>query len=210
MFYSINTVIASDGTKVAISRDKTIKVWDLGTGEELLTLSGHQNPIISLVISLDGTKIISGCQEGIIKVWDLSTGKELVTLNSRQQGIIGSLAITSDCKKIIFIDTSGGFIPFITIKVWDLDTGKELLTFNSHHSTISSLIITPNNQYVISSGLDSNGLDTTIKIWDLDTGECLTSFINDCPITCCAIYPDGKKVIAGDEAGLLHFLKLVV
>jgi len=210
MFYSINTVTASDGAKVATSRDKTINVWDLGTGEELLTLSGHQNPIISLVISLDGTKIISGCQEGIIKVWDLSTGKELVTLNSRQQGIIGSLAITSDCKKIIFIDTSGGFIPFITIKVWDLDTGKELLTFNSHHSTISSLIITPNNQYVISSGLDSNGLDHTIKIWHLDTGECLTSFINDCPITCCAIYPDGKKVIAGDEAGLLHFLELVV
>ncbi|MCA2656075.1 WD40 repeat domain-containing protein [Microcystis sp. M061S2] len=203
MFYSINTVTASDGTKVAISRDKTIKVWDLGTGKELLTLSGHQNPINSLVISLDGTKIISGCQEGIIKVWDLSTGKELLTLNSRQQGI-DLLAITSDCKKIVFIAT------FRTIKVWDLDTAKELLTFNSHHSTISSLTITPNNQYVISSGLDSSGLDTTIKIWDLDTGECLTSLVNDCPIICCAIYPDSKKLIAGDEAGRLHFLELIV
>ena len=203
MFYSINTVTASNGTKVATSRDKTIKVWDVGTGEELITLSGHQTPINSLVISLDSTKIISGCQEGIIKVWDLSTGEELITLNCRQQGI-DLLAITSDHKKIVFIST------FRTIKVWNLDTRKELLTFNSHHSTISSLIITPNNQYVISSGLDSNGLDHTIKIWHLDTGECLTSFVNDSPITCCVISPDGKKVIAGDEAGRLHFLELVV
>jgi WD40 repeat protein len=127
----------------------------------------------------------------------------LLTLNSRQQGI-DLLAITSDCKKIVFIATVR------TIKVWDLDTGKELLTFNSHHSTISSLIITPNNQYIISSGLDSNSLDHTIKIWDLDTGECLTSFVNDSPITCCVISPDGKKVIAGDEAGRLHFLELIV
>jgi hypothetical protein len=34
--------------------------------------------------------------------------------------------------------------------------------------------------------------------------------INDSPITSIKISPDGKKVIAGDEAGRLHFLELVV
>jgi hypothetical protein len=49
-----------------------------------------------------------------------------------------------------------------------------------------------------------------MKVWHLDTGECLYTFINDTPITAIVISPDGKKVIAGDEAGRLHFLELIV
>jgi hypothetical protein len=45
---------------------------------------------------------------------------------------------------------------------------------------------------------------------DLSTGSCVTSFTNDNPIDCCVISPDGKKVIAGDGAGRLHFLELIV
>ena len=46
-----------------------LKVWDAETGQEMLTLKGHTDPIICLAISADGTRIASTSFDGMIKVW---------------------------------------------------------------------------------------------------------------------------------------------
>ena len=56
--------------------DKTIKVWDLETGREVLTLRGHTQSVRSLVLSADGKRLFSGSDDSTIKVWDLETGEE--------------------------------------------------------------------------------------------------------------------------------------
>jgi WD40 repeat protein len=86
-----------------------------------------------------------------------------------------------------------------------LATVEHLMRTFVVHQRIVNWIETFSNDRMI-----SNSWDNTIKVWHLDTGECLYTFINDTPITAIVISPDGKKVIAGDEAGRLHFLKLVV
>ena len=40
--------------------DKTVKVWDAASGQEVLTLKGHTDAVTSVAFSPDGKRIVSG------------------------------------------------------------------------------------------------------------------------------------------------------
>ncbi len=46
-----------------------IKIWDVITGNEIASLTGHQNVIASVDFSSDGTKIVSGSWDWRVKLW---------------------------------------------------------------------------------------------------------------------------------------------
>ena len=48
-----------------------VKMWNLETGEEALTLRGHTGPVSSLALSSDGKRLFSGSFDGTIKAWNL-------------------------------------------------------------------------------------------------------------------------------------------
>ena len=47
-----------------------IQLWNVDTGEDLGTLSGHTEPIETLVFSHDGKTLASGSQDGTVLLWD--------------------------------------------------------------------------------------------------------------------------------------------
>ena len=47
-----------------------IQLWDVETGAELKTLSGHTEPIETLVFSHDGKTLASGSEDGTVLLWD--------------------------------------------------------------------------------------------------------------------------------------------
>ena len=57
----VNSVSFSpDGTKLASgSEDKTIKIWEVSTGQLLKTLEGHSSSVYSVSFSPDRTKLAS-------------------------------------------------------------------------------------------------------------------------------------------------------
>ena len=64
-----------DGTKVASgSDDKTVKLWDVTSGECLQTLEGHSDYVKSVSFSPDGTKVASGSWDNTVKLWDVTSG----------------------------------------------------------------------------------------------------------------------------------------
>ena len=50
--------------------DPLIKLWDVDTGQDLGTLSGHTEPVETLVFSHDRKTLASGSQDGTVLLWD--------------------------------------------------------------------------------------------------------------------------------------------
>ncbi len=64
-------VVTSDGKAISGSWDKTLKVWDVESGEELRTLEGHTGVVNAVALTSDGKKAISGSYDKTLKVWDV-------------------------------------------------------------------------------------------------------------------------------------------
>ena len=65
--------------------DATIRLWDIGTGEQLEILEGHTYSITSVAVSPDGSTIASGSFDGTVLLWKFpmltSTAEILVDVN---------------------------------------------------------------------------------------------------------------------------------
>ncbi|OQV10217.1 WD domain-containing protein, partial [Cladophialophora immunda] len=74
-----NVVFSPDGSRVASgSDDKTVRVWDVQTGECQHTLEGHSDWVRDVVFSPDGSRVVSGSDDNTVRVWDLQTGAAML------------------------------------------------------------------------------------------------------------------------------------
>ena len=76
--FVITAEFSPDGT-LALSGggDRTARLWDLATGRELRTFSGHRKPIWSVAFTPDGKHALSAGYDEGVKVWDVATGREI-------------------------------------------------------------------------------------------------------------------------------------
>jgi WD40 repeat protein len=76
------TFSASGRYAIGGSSDATIKVWVIGSGRLLNTLTGHEDGIRALAaaISLDDC-VLSASEDGKIKLWHLMKGKEILSFD---------------------------------------------------------------------------------------------------------------------------------
>uniref|UniRef100_A0A8C5CU86 Coronin n=1 Tax=Gadus morhua TaxID=8049 RepID=A0A8C5CU86_GADMO len=68
--YSIRFHPLASGLLVSSSYDLTVRLWDLGTGQEVKVLSGHQDQIFGLGWSPDGKLLATVCKDGKVRVYD--------------------------------------------------------------------------------------------------------------------------------------------
>jgi WD40 repeat protein len=73
--------MSPDGTWiVSASNDKTLKIWDSGSGAERATLNGHSGVVQECAVSPDGTWIVSAGRDRTLRVWDIVVGAERAAL----------------------------------------------------------------------------------------------------------------------------------
>ena len=177
-----------DGGRLASLVDgRTVKVWEIGTGQEIRTLEGLPHWVRRVVFSPDGKRVAAG---GIdeVKVWDVGTGQQTVTVKAVAHWV-GGMAFSPDGKHIA---ASGN-----GVKVWDAGTGEETLALKGHTGWVTSVAFSPDGKH-----LASGSLDKTLKVWDGVTAQTvLTLKGHTGGVTCVAFSPDGKRIGSGGEDG---------
>ncbi|NCQ97801.1 MAG: hypothetical protein GPJ11_00005, partial [Microcystis aeruginosa L211-101] len=157
----VNSVnFSPDGkTLVSGSWDKTIKLWNVETGQEIRTLKGHDNYVTSVNFSPDGKTLVSGSWDKTIKLWNVKTGQEIRTLKGHY-ALVSSVNFSPDGKTLV--SGSNDY----TIKLWNVETGQEIRTLKGHDSFVQSVNFSPDGKTLVSGSADN-----TIKLWDVETGQ---------------------------------------
>jgi WD40 repeat protein len=166
-------------------------LWTLFNSNQR-TLRGHTSAVLSVSISPDGKRIVSGSSDNTVKVWDVEKSQVQLTLQGHTGGV-SSVSISPDGRRIV----SGGYDS--TVKVWDAEKGQELLTLKGHPG-VSSVSISPDGKRIVSGGHDS-----TVKVWDAEEGqELFTLKGHTGPVLSVSISPDGKRIVSGSGGDLIN------
>ncbi|GAB1544572.1 hypothetical protein NUACC21_72480 [Scytonema sp. NUACC21] len=182
-----SVAMTSDGlTVVSGSADKTIKVWNLTTGQLIRTLPGKIGEVSSLTVSPDGNFLAVGSCEhpkSNVKVWHLPTGKLVHTLLGHQKPV-NFVAISPDGK---ILATGSN-----KIKIWDLQTGDRICTL-WHSSAVYGAAISSDGTI-----LASGSSDNKIRVWNPSTGDPLHTLSGHSgAVNSIAMTPDGQLLISG-------------
>ena len=162
---TVNSVLAlafsPDGTRLASgSKDKTVRLWDTNTNEELAILQKHTGWTNALVFSPDGKMLASGSADKTVQLWDTATGAHLATLTKHRRGI-AALAFSPDGGTLASGSMDG------TIRFWSTTTRTSLpLHLTEHTDWVKAVSFFENNTTLASVAF--NGI---ITFWDLKTSQ---------------------------------------
>ena len=84
-------------TLISGSQDKTIKLWNLETSQEIKTLSGHSDHICSVAYSPNGQILASASKDKTVKLWSVASGEEISSVKCTDS-VIYSIAFSPDGK----------------------------------------------------------------------------------------------------------------
>jgi len=180
-------------TTVQQGTNKSLKLWDVATGNLLRTFEGHTNAISSVALSPDGRTALSGSWDHTIKLWDLASGQEIRTLRGHME-LVTSVDYAPDGQTAL---SAGGADK--TVRLWDLASGKEIRTLSGHTDWVSSVAYAPDGRTAISGSWDH-----TIKVWDLASGQTIRTLSgHKANIHAVAFMPDGHTVLSAADDGTI-------
>ncbi|KAM5174323.1 kinesin-like protein KIF21A isoform 2-T2 [Callospermophilus lateralis] len=164
------------------SKDRTCKVWNLVTGQEIMSLGGHPNNVVS-VKYCNYTSLVFTVSTSYIKVWDIrDSAKCIRTLTSSGQVTLGDACSASTSRTVaipsgenqinqIALNPSGTFLYAASgnaVRMWDLKRFQSTGKLTGHLGPVMCLTVEQ-----ISSGQDliiTGSKDHYIKMFDVTEG----------------------------------------
>ena len=189
-----------DGARVvSASNDKTLKLWDAETGQEIRTLKGHTKQVHYCAFSPDGARVVSASLDKTVKLWDAETGRELRTFKGHTEPV-DDCAFSPDGARVVSASRD------TTLQLWDAETGQEIRTLKGHTYRVNACAFSPDGARVVSASDDR-----TLKLWDAETGECLATLplLDGTRPRAAAHHPHRAIVACGDHSGSFYLVELV-
>ncbi|CAD8166290.1 unnamed protein product [Paramecium pentaurelia] len=196
---SVKSVSFSDGLTLASgSEDNSIRIQDINSGQEILTLLGHDRGVITLFFSSNASLLASGSWDKSIHFWNVNSAELIKILQGHSEGVqsvcfspddtilascsrdksIFIWSVRSGDKKKIHVERNGGLIslsfsPDGSILVCD----KSIQFFDIKLGTFTK-ILQGHEGIVTSVSFSPDGLqlasgssDKSIRLWDIESGK---------------------------------------
>jgi WD40 repeat protein len=121
-------------------------------------LKGHLDNTHDIVVSPDGTRILTGSEDGTARLWDARTAQELRRFAGHEGGVY-AVAFSPDGGRVATAGWDG------TTIVWDANDGKVISIFSGHSGRVTGVA------FLSDGNIITSGIDGTLRQWDLQTGE---------------------------------------
>lgn len=173
------------------SADRTLKVWDLASGQLKLTLPGHVASVRAVVVSPRHPYLFSASEDKEIKCWDLEYNRVIRNYHGHLSAVYSlSLHPTMD------ILVSGGRDS--SVRVWDMRTKKQIHLMAGHTDTVHVVETQDAEPQVISGSADSH-----VRLWDLAAGRCRATLTNHKKgVRALAIHKEEYSFVSGSADNL--------
>ncbi|KAG8692328.1 hypothetical protein FRC08_009843 [Ceratobasidium sp. 394] len=151
----------------------------------------HPDEVNSVAFSLDGRRIISGCDDATVRVWDAETGAAALNPLRRHSARVNHAIFSPNGRRIASCSNDR------TIRIWDAETGSEVCApLEGHSSDVLSVAFSPNSQRIASCSADH-----TLRIWDAETGAEVPGPLksHSGEVNSVVFSRDGRRIASGSD-----------
>nr|XP_057932658.1 kinesin-like protein KIF21A isoform X3 [Doryrhamphus excisus] len=162
------------------SKDRTCKVWNLVTGQEIMSLAGHPNNVVSVRYS---SSLVFTVSTSYVKVWDIrDSAKCIRTLCSSGQVHVGDVCLSTTSRTVtisagenqinqVALNPNGSVLYAAagnSVRVWDLRRFASTGKLTGHQGPVMCLTVdqSGNNQDLVITG----SKDHYVKLFDVSDG----------------------------------------
>ena len=154
---------------ISASDDRSIRGWDLASGQCKGILEGHENRVTSLAVS--GNRLVSGSWDATLRVWRME-GEMLTWLCERELHMQGSpIECVVAWRSKVACGSSDGHINVWGAEMWTLEH-----TLCLHKNRVTALVVSGDTLF-------SSSFDNTLRAWSTQTWACMHEVV---------VYPDGS------------------
>ncbi|KAM3424680.1 hypothetical protein BST61_g6667 [Cercospora zeina] len=121
-----NSLLASGGP------ESTVRVWDCRTGKRVTKLVGHTDNIRDILVSEDGTTIITASSDRTVKVWSTIAGRCMFTLTMHDASVWSLFSSDPDLSIFYSSDKNGLVAKTDTRDKIEVDEGMSVALCQEH------------------------------------------------------------------------------
>ncbi len=195
-----------EGNRLLTVSGQTVIVWAMGARERpLYELEGHVGPVTVARFNEDGTRIVSGSDDGTARIWDVASGAILVLLRGHQEAVNDAAfsPVQPDPARPIVVTAGADG----TSRVWEPSIG---LVLSGYPRPLNSASFSADGSLVVGAAEDG-----VTRVWSSQGGEQLaelganqqtTAFSADQRdvVTSAAFSPNGRYVVTGGTDGTVR------
>ncbi|WP_372895364.1 protein kinase [Stieleria sp.] len=184
-----NVQFSSDGQFLVVGSDQGFATYRCDDFSQWSVI--QTDPIFSLAVSADATRLITVNEVGAVHLWNLLTQRLVATLSHPGSPPLGSAGFSPGGTRVF---SSGAE----RLRIWNLADTPERIVLHGHQRPVSCVAFHPSKAM-----LASGSQDGTVRFWDTQAGRELSKLPVGEAVKAVKFSPDGSLIAAVTSRSLL-------